>query len=91
MAWGASSYATGRERKGIYYTLLAVDTVCVLGGLGMWAAGVDCGLQSGLDWQLAFGQVVPLIWRVWCLWGRPAWFEPAEEQVGGYEEVDVKA
>lgn len=73
----------------MYYSLLAMDSVCVLGGLGMWAAGVDSGLQSGLEWQLALGQVLPMAWRIWCLWGRPEWFE-SEEAREGHVEVDVK-
>jgi len=80
LAWGASTYATPREKKGVYYSLLAADPVAVLGGLGMWVAGVDCGLQSGLDWQLALGQAVPMLWRIWCLWGRPQWFESEETE-----------
>jgi hypothetical protein len=85
LAWGASSKATPRERRLVYWTMLAADTAAVLTAIAMWAGGADTGLQSGLNLQMAAGQLVPLCWRLWCLLARPQWFGQEKNSEKGFE------
>jgi hypothetical protein len=83
LAYGATTDATPRERKGVYWTLLAADSAMLVTAAAMWLGGTDGGLQAGLGWQLGLAQLVPLGWRAWCLFVRPDWF--GEEETKGIE------
>jgi hypothetical protein len=88
LAYGATTQATARERRGVYWTLLAADTAMLTTAAVMWVRGMDGGLQAGLGWQLALAQLVPLGWRAWCLFVKPQWFgEEGEKGIESNEKA----